>query len=125
MRGDVQRTIWIRISSDGVPNPALGFEGPAWSLLLGQPQQKILVWKQLKRWVRRAGSSWCAEAGEQCGQAKWAHQTASPEFANLIRNKFGSADNIARLKTTLGVLLSVPTTVEGLKPTAHLCGWQA
>uniref|UniRef100_A0A669E1H0 Transmembrane and coiled-coil domain family 3 n=1 Tax=Oreochromis niloticus TaxID=8128 RepID=A0A669E1H0_ORENI len=35
------------------------------------------------------------------------------EFANLIRNKFGSADNIAHLKTTLDSSSPLPTDTEG------------
>lgn len=46
------------------------------------------------------------------------------EFANLIRNKFGSADNIAHLKTTLDASSPLPTdsTGKGLSSSTSLVG---
>lgn len=46
------------------------------------------------------------------------------EFANLIRNKFGSADNIAHLKTTLDSSspLSTDTEVKGLSNSTSIVG---
>ncbi|XP_022612158.1 transmembrane and coiled-coil domain protein 3-like [Seriola dumerili] len=46
------------------------------------------------------------------------------EFANLIRNKFGSADNIAHLKTTLDASSPLPTdsTGKGLSSSTSMVG---
>ncbi|XP_008281455.1 transmembrane and coiled-coil domains protein 3-like [Stegastes partitus] len=46
------------------------------------------------------------------------------EFANLIRNKFGSADNIAHLKTTLDTSPPLPTdsTGKGLSSSTSMVG---
>ncbi|XP_059191884.1 transmembrane and coiled-coil domain protein 3-like [Centropristis striata] len=46
------------------------------------------------------------------------------EFANLIRNKFGSADNIAHLKTTLDASSPLPTdsAVKGLSSSTSMVG---
>lgn len=46
------------------------------------------------------------------------------EFANLIRNKFGSADNIAHLKTTLDTSSPLPTdsTGKGLSNSTSMVG---
>uniref|UniRef100_A0A8C7Y3M2 Transmembrane and coiled-coil domain family 3 n=1 Tax=Oryzias sinensis TaxID=183150 RepID=A0A8C7Y3M2_9TELE len=46
------------------------------------------------------------------------------EFANLIRNKFGSADNISQLKTTLDTSSQLPTdsAAKGLSSSASLVG---
>lgn len=46
------------------------------------------------------------------------------EFANLIRNKFGSADNIAHLKTTLDPSSPLPTdsAVKGLSNSTSMVG---
>ncbi|XP_070687507.1 transmembrane and coiled-coil domain protein 3-like [Pempheris klunzingeri] len=46
------------------------------------------------------------------------------EFANLIRNKFGSADNIAHLKTTLDASPPLPTdsTGKGLSSSTSMVG---
>lgn len=46
------------------------------------------------------------------------------EFANLIRNKFGSADNIAQLKTTLDTSSPLPTdsAAKGLSSSTSLVG---
>lgn len=46
------------------------------------------------------------------------------EFANLIRNKFGSADNIAHLKTTLDAASPLPTdsTGKGLSSSTSMVG---
>ncbi|KAG7522979.1 transmembrane and coiled-coil domain 3-like [Solea senegalensis] len=46
------------------------------------------------------------------------------EFANLIRNRFGSADNIAQLKTSLDVSSSLPTdgAEKGLSSSTSMVG---